>query len=549
LFLAALAVPGLALGLLTYRVVRQDRELAERRTGEERRRSTERAYQDAANRLEQMKLRVQAGLHPAGVVVVAPTREEPGQPNPEIQAGETAEFVSNDFEGASAHYRRALEGASDPAQAAYARLLLARSRHRAGAGQESEAHWRTLLNTPLSVRDEFGVPFALYAGRQLHTVPLGALENTNALGATALYVLRDLTPDPAVRERIDWLTQVAPIAESLKKLAADYPLRDRWKPFGDPLWLAGQTADGTLLAVRPADVIPDLDPSGIELSADLPGIRVRLPASIMPEESTSHSLLYAALALVSIVTLAGGYLLWRDIQRESALAELRAQFVASVSHELKTPLTAIRMFAETLRLRGASSASLSGEYLDTIIHESERLSRLVDNILDFSKLERGDRQYQFRPLHLDYLVHSAAATMQYPLSQSGFHLEVSTEKSLPSVLGDADALEQVILNLLTNAMKYSGDAREIALRLRQDCGDAVIEVEDHGLGIAAEHQSKIFARFFRAPTAHNSQVPGAGLGLTLVEQTVRAHAGRIDVRSAPGKGSTFSVRIPLEATS
>jgi signal transduction histidine kinase len=255
-----------------------------------------------------------------------------------------------------------------------------------------------------------------------------------------------------------------------------------------------------------------------------------------------------ALALAGVVAALGGYLLWRDIQREAALANLQAQFVASVSHELKTPLTAIRMFAETLRLRAVGNPRLQEEYLDTIIHEGERLTRLVDNVLDFSKLERGNKHYRFEKVSLTDVIDSAARTMRYPLAQSGFQLAVHADGSVPPVRADRDSLEQAVLNLLTNAMKYSGDARDIALRLHREDDQAVIAIEDHGLGIPEADQGRIFDQFFRARTEHNRLIPGAGLGLTLAAQTAKAHSGTISVRSRPGEGSTFSIRIPLEGS-
>jgi signal transduction histidine kinase len=299
------------------------------------------------------------------------------------------------------------------------------------------------------------------------------------------------------------------------------------------------------LAVPAADVLPPMDATGVELGAAFPGLRVRIPAPPSPPSDSSHALLYIALALVLAVTLFGGYLLWRDVRRELAMAQMRSQFVSSVTHELKTPLTAIRMFAETLRLRGSTDKRMHSEYLDTIIHESERLSRLVDNVLDFSQIERGRKVYRLEPVALEEVV-AAAQTMQYPLAQSGFRLAVEADSSVPPVRADKDALEQAVLNLLTNAVKYSGAAREITLRLHRDNGHAVIQVEDHGMGIAPEDHKRIFEQFYRAPSVENQSVPGAGLGLTVVQHIARAHGGDVALRSAPGEGSTFSIRIPVE---
>jgi signal transduction histidine kinase len=246
------------------------------------------------------------------------------------------------------------------------------------------------------------------------------------------------------------------------------------------------------------------------------------------------------------VTLFGAYLLWRDVRRELRLAELRSQFVSSVSHELKTPLTAIRMFAETLRMGRPTDQHMQAEYLDTIVNESERLTRLLNNVLDFSKIEQGKKTYNLEPTPLVDVVRKSARAVEYPLAQQGFELRVDVENDLPPVRVDGDALQQAILNLLTNAMKYSGESRELELRLRKLDGQAVIQVTDRGMGIAPEEQSNIFEKFYRAATPENTLIPGTGLGLTLVAHVAKAHGGCVRVQSAPGEGSTFSIHLPME---
>jgi signal transduction histidine kinase len=219
--------------------------------------------------------------------------------------------------------------------------------------------------------------------------------------------------------------------------------------------------------------------------------------------------------------------------------------VASVSHELKTPLTAIRMFAETLAMGRSRDECTRSEYLETIVNESERLARLVDNVLDFSKIEQGKKIYRLRPAHLEDIAGSAVRAMQFPLAQQGFRLHFSAE-DLPEIQADADAIQQAILNLLTNAMKYSGDSREIDLRLYARNGDAVIEVVDRGLGLVPEEQKHIFEKFYRAPSQESQLIAGTGLGLTLVAHIAKAHHGRVEVESAPGTGSRFYIMIPIE---
>lgn len=354
-----------------------------------------------------------------------------------------------------------------------------------------------------------------------------------------------------------------------------------WTPYGgekEEKWLLGVAAPsndspGLLIAVRAKPVFSSLEAGGIAfenihvkfrilttgasegeaLGPDLPGIRVAFDpqgeSALAKRWRLQLAFLSASLSFILIVTLFGGFLLWRDVRRELTLAEMRSQFVASVSHELKTPLTAIRMFAETLRMGRLPDSRVQDEYLDTIVAESERLTRLLNNVLDFSKIEAGQKVYRSEPTSLSKVVQAAAGTMRYPLARAGFQLHLHIEDSLTEVPGDRDALEQAVLNLLTNAMKYSGESREIDLRLRRQDQQAVIEVTDRGVGIPAGHVKRIFEKFYRVPTPENQRIPGTGLGLTLVEHVAKAHGGWVEVGSAPGNGSTFAIHLPLKVNS
>lgn len=185
------------------------------------------------------------------------------------------------------------------------------------------------------------------------------------------------------------------------------------------------------------------------------------------------------------------------------------------------------------------------EYLDIIINESERLTRLLNNVLDFSRIESGRKIYQFAPHDLEAIVRTAVRAMQYPLARQGFELLVDVSEAIPPVRSDPDALEQAILNLLANALKYSGDARTIELRLAREGADAVISVRDWGIGIEPVNQRRIFDKFYRVATPENRLIPGTGLGLTLVDHIVRSHHGFVDIDSTPGAGSTFRIHLPL----
>ena len=286
------------------------------------------------------------------------------------------------------------------------------------------------------------------------------------------------------------------------------------------------------------------------LGANFPGLRIISRAGsetwLHEDLRGQQSFYLVALLLVLCTTALGAYSVWRDMRREFEMAEMRSQFIASVSHELKTPLTGIRVLAETLRLGRCRDRQRESEYLDTIVNESHRLTRLLNNVLDFSKIEKGKRTYHKELVNLSEIVNSAIQAMQYPLAQEGFHLNTSLADDLPPIHADRDALEQAIINLMSNAMKYSDTWREIALKSYRTDDHAVIEVSDRGVGIPAAEHERIFERFYRVPDKENDRVPGTGLGLALAWHIAEGHGGYIKVQSEPNKGSTFSIWLPLE---
>jgi signal transduction histidine kinase len=348
----------------------------------------------------------------------------------------------------------------------------------------------------------------------------------------------------------------------------------RWTVFGEDPWFinigpgeaedisvllaveAQRTWDTSLAEVKRTHAFPgggrlvnEATLGGIRLSPSLAAARVlfdREEPSEWVRPSFPSTLFYAlSLTLVFGVTGFGTYLLWRDMRRDYRSAELRAQFVSSVSHELKTPLTSIRMFAEALALKRPRAEAEKSNYLQTIVTETERLSRLINNVLDFSKIEQVTRTYRMESVRLESVVRNAARTMAFPLEQQGFRLHLSIVEDLPQIRADSDALEQALLNLLHNAVKYSGDSRDIELRLRQRDGHAAIEVEDHGIGIGPGEKEKICDKYYRGAAAVNSRISGAGLGLSIVDHIVKAHDGRLEIESEAGRGSVFSIIVPF----
>jgi signal transduction histidine kinase len=249
-----------------------------------------------------------------------------------------------------------------------------------------------------------------------------------------------------------------------------------------------------------------------------------------------------AIALVLVILSAGVALLLRDISREARTSRLRSDFVSSVSHELKTPITLIRLYSETLLRPDAFREEDREGFYRIIMRESERLGRLVDRILTFSRVERGDQVYNFEEGDVAPVIARVVEDYREYLERSGFRLERALAPSAPPVRFDAGALSQAVVNLLDNAVKYSGESREIAVRLGSENGCVTFEVEDHGLGIPVVERERIFGRFYRVP--NGSGKGGYGLGLFLVRHIMDAHGGRVDVESEPGRGSRFRLMFP-----
>jgi signal transduction histidine kinase len=231
-------------------------------------------------------------------------------------------------------------------------------------------------------------------------------------------------------------------------------------------------------------------------------------------------------------------------RRAQALARQQIEFVATVSHELRTPLAVIRSAADNLADGVVHDEARVRQYGDLVRREGVRLSDLVEQILEFAGLQSGQRSIARARVNLgDVLRDVAAATRA--ASGAGITLELSIADGLPVVLGDEAALRRVFENLLGNAVKYGADTGWVGIRARQESGSVQIVVSDRGIGIAAVDQERIFDPFYRAPGVVVAQIQGAGLGLSLVKRIVEAHGGRISVESGPGKGSAFTVRLPI----
>lgn len=249
--------------------------------------------------------------------------------------------------------------------------------------------------------------------------------------------------------------------------------------------------------------------------------------------------------LLDMFLLAGVWIVYRSIRREMELVRMRSEFVSNVSHELRTPLALIRMFAETLEMGRVRDDAKKREYYSTILGETERLTRLVNNILSFSRLEAGKKEFHFLGTDLNEVASGVLDTYRHQLENGGFALTLDLGDGLSEVRGDREAIAEVLINLIDNAMKYSEKERHIAVRTGPAGGMVFLEVEDRGIGIAPQHHAKVFETFYRVSDSLVHNTKGTGLGLSLVKHITDAHGGSVTLRSTPGKGSTFRVQFPI----
>jgi signal transduction histidine kinase len=568
----------------------QDRQLARKHRDEERQQRISRYRSELLAALERIKHQDSARRTPDIVVLTAgirdgklilpwdadllPRRLSLGE---QLRTAERLESAGRHYDLAADTYRAAATQTKVPEERAYAKLLAARAARRAGRQDEAAREYLSILRAGADVRDEYGVPFALYAapavldsgGRPAVLQTLSDLMRDAArLGPAALYRMRDLAAKAGASESVTALQRMTATAEQAEALQSDFPkLLGRltsedpvWMPYGEPAWLLSlrsQAAAGPVLVAvsftqtqqilssSPSNAGIVLGKAGEPLGDMFPGLHAIFPNEEPRNGDLNSAFLSLSLTLVMGLTLFAGYLLWRAVRRDARLAELRSEFVSSVSHELRTPLTSIRMFTERMRLDDEMPPEDRAEYLDTILRESERLSRLVENALRFSRIEQGKSKYDLRPASVAGIAEHAVRAFGQVDGPSGIHITTYTEPAIPEVLADRDALQQAILNLLSNAVKYSGESREVTLRVQAEQRAAAICVIDHGVGIAPDEQARIFEPFYRTSTAENQHIPGTGLGLTLVDHIAKAHGGAVSVESRPGEGSTFTIRIPF----
>ncbi len=281
-----------------------------------------------------------------------------------------------------------------------------------------------------------------------------------------------------------------------------------------------------------------------------------LPWAVIVTEAGSSSgetpfasrrrLLLSGLALAAVLVLAGSTLVARAVSRELAVARLKSDFVSAVSHEFRTPLATLRQLTENLSDGRVGDEGRRQAYYQAQARATSRLSRLVERLLDFGRMEAGALRYRPEPLDLGKLVRSVVDEFEHVVADTGHRIEVAIDPKVPPVRADGEALAQAVWNLLDNAIKYSPGRPAVWIEVADEDGQAALRVRDEGPGILPEERKDLFREFTRGAAARAGGVKGTGIGLAMVNHIVRAHRGRIRVDSAPGQGSTFTILLKTE---
>jgi signal transduction histidine kinase len=269
------------------------------------------------------------------------------------------------------------------------------------------------------------------------------------------------------------------------------------------------------------------------------------PAADSAQVSARRWFVLAGFGVMVLLIAVAGYVTVRAVAREFEVARLQSDFVSAVSHEFRTPLATLRQLSELLADGRVPSEQRRREYYEDLRHESERLHRLVENLLDFGRMEAGAREYRFELIDTADLVRRVAGEFAREVAERGYRADVSTEANLPGIRADGEALGRALWNLLDNAVKYSPNARVVWVDVGREGASVLISVRDEGLGIPPDEQGRIFDKFVRGTNATSAGIKGTGLGLAMVQRIVNAHGGDVRVTSETGLGSTFTIVLPV----
>lgn len=400
----------------------------------------------------------------------------------------------------------------------------------------------------------------LFLWRELQRLGARATLPTESAEVLGLAVVQELVGKPD-REH--------PTAKTVH-LSADAPSQEVWlipAPGGGVIWLYQRERLHRELEVQVnrslapqgyrAQLVSQRDPvSGVEnlqasMGVALPGWALRLDTSVATAELAGSARRQAALQIASAASavILGAVLSILAVRRflqRVRLTEVRHDFLTTLSHELRTPMTSIRMLIDTLVADPDLQPDRTRAYLEVVSRETLRLGRLVDDYLTFARLERGGMNYDFQPTAPETVVEAAVRSVESRFAAPGCDFRTEIARELPLIQADAPSLTTALLNLLENAYKYTGADKRILLTVTQSGSTLCFAVIDNGRGFDPRQRSRIFEKFYRAEGTGNS-VTGAGLGLHIVKSIVDAHGGRVEVETTPGEGSRFAIHIPVVA--
>jgi len=541
-----------------------------------------------------------AVVYDEGARIAYPAQEEATEPaadlGPDWSAAIRLESEMNQPEAAAAAYAQIASASKEPRLRALALLAQARCLARASRKPEALAVLERLRNAEYrAARDLSGrliAPNAMLLtlqwtdasspGRAALAKQLAArltdYDEPLMPSGQRLFLMESLGPANASPE----IQQYA-AAEKLAAQYADVPQPPPSPTSLTPTRIAGvwqlSTADGGLVALYREERIvgesnqalgPDLTTKWTRLSLSKPGSLLAAeeePFLSVPMSDTLNGwilnlflsgpdpfaeaarrqhVLYlwtGAVGILCIFVLALAITLY--LARQMRLTRLKNDLIATVSHELKTPLSSMRVLVDTLLEGRCSGAGQEREYLRLIAGENQRLTRLIDNFLNFSRMERNRHAFEFAEVKLDEVVRAAAESVRERFNAPHCRLEVDVPADLPAIIADRDALVTVVLNLLDNAWKYSGEEKEVSIRARAAGGEIILSVQDNGIGLTQRQIRRIFEPFYQVDESLSRRAGGCGLGLSIVRFIVRAHGGQVEVVSEPDQGSAFTVRLPV----
>ena len=542
-------------------------------------------------------------VRPDSALLFHPATEALHEPAATLfEAGEVLEFQRNDPAAASEVFTRLSQSPRADVRAG-ALVRLGRTLRKTGRSEAALAAYSDLVQ--LGATPALGLPAAL-AAAEARGSTLQALGRTDELREEAKrmaaglwsgrYVVLRPTWEFHLEEARRWGADIHPTAPERQAFALSSAAQwvyDRWSAgplpagrhaltFEDQptliswtgtvdrldavlagvdyigvIWsqaLHGQRAQGGLVDTNRQLAAGSIGGSGprVVRTPDATGLPWTLhltsadPAGDSAFFSGRRRLLLSGFAVLALVLVAGSYFITRSIARELAVTRLQSEFVSTVSHEFRTPLTSIRQLSEMLAKGRVPTEDLRQQSYDILSHESERLQRLVESLLDFGRIEAGAMKYRFERLDAAALVDDVVAGFREAAAARGFQIDVRRTDAPALVRADRDALSLAVRNLLDNAVKYSPECRTIWVDTRPVDGRLGIRVRDRGVGIPPAEQRSIFDRFVRGSVSRDTGVKGTGIGLTLARHIVGAHHGEIRLESMPGQGSTFTILLPLE---